>query len=54
MTAPHGLRLGAGGINALQQFILLTAAPVTLLVLPTLLTGPLAARRLYAAQRLRR
>ena len=42
------LGVGQTGIDTLQQFIVITAAPVTLLVLPTLWTGPLAARRLWA------
>lgn len=40
------LGVGQRGIDALQQFIVITAVPVTLLVVPTLVTGPLAARRL--------
>ncbi len=40
------LGVGQRGIDALQQFIVLTAVPVTVLVAPTLVTGPLAARRL--------
>ncbi|OYD23574.1 BCCT family transporter [Oceanimonas baumannii] len=34
------LRMGEGGINALQSFIVITAAPVSLLLLPVLWTGP--------------
>ncbi len=45
------LGLGKTGIDSLQQFIVLTAAPVTQLLVPTLVTGPLGARRLLAAQR---
>ncbi|MEC8423935.1 MAG: BCCT family transporter, partial [Myxococcota bacterium] len=44
------LGVGQTGIDTLQQFIVITAAPVTLLVLPTLWTGPLAARRLWARE----
>lgn len=40
------LGVGQTGIDTLQQFIVLTAAPVTLLVLPTVVTGPRAALRL--------
>jgi len=43
------LSLGGGGIDALQRFIVIAAAPVTLLVLPTLVTGPLGARDLWRA-----
>ena len=43
-----GALLGVGqtGIDTLQQCIVITAIPVTALMLPTLVTGPLAARRL--------
>ena len=41
------LGVGQTGIDTLQQFIVITAAPVTLIMLPTLLGGPLAARRLW-------
>ena len=34
------LYMGEGGINALQSFIVITAAPVSLLLLPVLWTGP--------------
>lgn len=34
------LRMGEGGIGALQSFIVITAAPVSLLLLPVLWTGP--------------
>ncbi|MFB9845871.1 BCCT family transporter [Oceanisphaera arctica] len=34
------LRMGEGGINALQSFIVITAAPVSLLLLPVIWTGP--------------
>lgn len=37
------LYMGAGQINALQQFIVLTAIPVSLILLPSLWTGPQAA-----------
>jgi len=45
------LGVGQRGIDALQQFIVLTAVPVTFLVAPTLATGPLAARRLLEDHR---
>jgi choline-glycine betaine transporter len=37
------LSMGAGQIGALQQFIVITAIPVSLVVLPSLWTGPKAA-----------
>lgn len=37
------LRMGAGQVGALQQFIVITATPVSLVLLPTLWTGPQAA-----------
>ena len=37
------LYMGAGQISALQQFIVITAIPVSLVLLPTLYTGPKAA-----------
>ena len=40
------LGVGQTGIDTLQQCIVITAIPVTALMLPTLITGPLAARRL--------
>ncbi|MEN0062572.1 MAG: BCCT family transporter [Myxococcota bacterium] len=44
------LGVGQQGIDALQQFIVITAVPVTFLVVPTLVTGPMGARRLYQQQ----
>lgn len=40
------LAIGDGGIQALQRFIVVAAGPVTLLVLPTVVTGALGARDL--------
>ena len=37
------LYMGAGQISALQQFIVITAIPVSLVLLPSLWTGPQAA-----------
>ncbi|WNK20477.1 BCCT family transporter [Halomonas piscis] len=37
------LEMGAGQINALQQFIVLTAVPVSFILLPTLWNGPKSA-----------
>lgn len=42
-TAAILLYMGSGQINALQQFIVITAIPVSLILLPTLWTGPRAA-----------
>lgn len=41
------LMAGDGGLNALQSFIVITAVPVSFLMVLTLLTGPQAAVRLY-------
>ncbi|QUJ68786.1 BCCT family transporter [Photobacterium sp. GJ3] len=43
------LMAGDGGLNALQSFIVITAVPVSFLMLFTLLTGPQAAVRMYRA-----
>lgn len=42
--------IGSGGISALQSFIVVTAVPVSIIMLPTLWAGPLFARRMAAAQ----
>lgn len=47
------LALGDGGIDVLQRFIIITAVPASLLLVPTLVTGPLAARALLQAPPLR-
>ena len=44
------LRMGAGQISALQQFIVITAIPVSLVLLPTLWTAPRAARQMAKEQ----
>ena len=44
------LGVGQTGIDTLQQFIVITAAPVTLLILPSLYTGPRAAWRLLKSE----
>ena len=44
------LYMGAGQISALQQFIVLTAIPVSLVLLPSLWTGPQAAIAMARAQ----
>ncbi len=46
------LYMGAGQIGVLQQFIVLTAIPVSLIILPSLWTGPKAARAMARAQSL--
>jgi choline-glycine betaine transporter len=53
---PKGMRvfwavvMGAGGIGALQSFIVITAVPVGFIMLPTLWGGPQMARTLYHEQ----
>ncbi|MFO7802742.1 MAG: BCCT family transporter [Desulfovermiculus sp.] len=42
--------MGSGGIGALQKFIVITAVPVALIMLPTLWCGPICAKRLYEEQ----
>ncbi|WP_275287984.1 BCCT family transporter [Halomonas elongata] len=44
------LYMGAGQISVLQQFIVLTAIPVSLVLLPSLWTGPQAAYAMARAQ----
>ena len=44
------LYMGAGQIGVLPQFIVLTAIPVSLIILPSLWTGPKAARAMARAQ----
>ncbi len=44
------LSMGAGQIGALQQFIVITAIPVSLVVLPSLWTGPKAAYEMARKQ----
>ncbi|MBQ0763571.1 BCCT family transporter [Marinobacter psychrophilus] len=46
------LYMGAGQISVLQQFIVLTAIPVSLIILPSLWTGPQAAFAMARAQKL--
>ena len=47
------LKLGGGSITALQYFIVITAVPVSLLLLPSLWVAPMLARRLSISQRSR-
>ena len=44
------IRMGAGGIGALQSFIVITAVPVGFIMLPTLWGGPQMAKKLYDEQ----
>nr|WP_275423201.1 MULTISPECIES: BCCT family transporter [unclassified Modicisalibacter] len=44
------LYMGAGQIGVLQQFIVITAIPVSLVLLPSLWTGPQAARAMAREQ----
>ncbi|OEY66279.1 BCCT transporter [Marinobacter sp. X15-166B] len=46
------LSMGGGQIGVLQQFIVVTAIPVSLVILPTLWTGPQAARAMAREQQL--
>ena len=45
--------VGSGGINALQSFIVVTAVPVSLILLPSLWVAPSIARELAREQGLR-
>ena len=44
------ISMGDGGINALQSFIVVTAVPVSLILLPSLWNAPLIARRMAREQ----
>ncbi|WP_301107905.1 BCCT family transporter [Sporosarcina sp.] len=44
------LMISEGGINAIQSFIVVTAIPVSLLLLPTFWAAPKAAKLMYAEQ----
>jgi len=44
------ISLGSGGISALQSFIVVTAVPVSLILLPSLWTAPRIARAMLAQQ----
>ena len=46
------LYLGEGQIGVLQQFIVLTAIPVPIIILPSLWTGPQAAMAMAREQKL--
>jgi len=44
------IKIGEGGIGALQSFIIVTSVPVSLLLFPTLWAGPKMAAKLYKEQ----
>ncbi|MCY1187222.1 Glycine betaine transporter 2 [compost metagenome] len=44
------ITIGAGGVTALQSFIVITAVPVSFLLLPALWNAPMIARRLAKEQ----
>ena len=44
------IKLGAGGIGALQNFIVFTAVPLTFYYFPTLWIGPKCAKQMYEMQ----
>lgn len=44
------LYMGSGQIGVLQQFIVITALPVSLVILPTLWTGPQVAKAMHEQQ----
>ncbi|CAH8197950.1 BCCT family transporter [Vibrio aestuarianus] len=47
------ISLGEGGVSALQSFIVITAVPVSLILLPTLWTAPRYARLMLEEQQLK-
>ena len=42
--------IGSGGISALQSFIVITAVPVSLILLPSLWSAPMMAKKLAQQQ----
>ena len=46
------LYMGEGQVGVLQQFIVITAIPVSIIILPTLWTGPRAAMAMAREQNL--
>jgi choline-glycine betaine transporter len=44
------ITVGSGGITALQSFIVITAVPVSIILLPTLWLAPRAARQMAKKQ----
>ncbi len=45
------ISIGDGGIRSLQNFIVVTAVPVSIILLPSLWVAPMLARRMYKAER---
>lgn len=52
VTAIILISLGSGGISALQSFIVVTAVPVSLILLPSLWNAPQAAVKMAKEQHL--
>ncbi|CAM4185860.1 BCCT family transporter [Psychrobacter arenosus] len=52
VTAIVLISLGSGGVTALQSFIVITAVPVSLILLPSLWNGPQIARQMADEQNL--
>ncbi|WP_279157737.1 BCCT family transporter, partial [Photobacterium phosphoreum] len=50
ITAIILISLGSGGVSALQSFIVITAVPVSLILLPSLWDAPRIAMRMAKAQ----
>ncbi len=50
ITAIILISLGSGGVTALQSFIVITAVPVSLILLPSLWNGPKIAMKMAKAQ----
>ncbi len=50
ITAIILISLGSGGVSALQSFIVITAVPVSLILLPSLWDAPRIALRMAKAQ----
>ena len=44
------ISVGDGGVSALQSFIVVTAVPVSLVLLPSLWTAPMIARKMAREQ----
>ena len=54
VTAIVLISLGAGGVTALQSFIVITAVPVSFILLPSLWNGPQIAKQMAHDQDLYR
>ena len=46
------ISIGSGGVSALQSFIVVTAVPVSLIILPSLWNAPQIARKMAKEQNL--